>query len=190
MGLALVVALTLSGVSRAELQETPVFEEDVARGKLPKVDERLPKEPAIAELETIGTPGGELRMLMGGPKDTRMMVVYGYARLVGYTPSLTLMPDILKSIDVEDGRIFTLHLRPGHKWSDGHPFTAEDFRYWFEDVASNKKLYTAGLPEQMMVDGKGPAFEVIDPETVRYTWAKPNPMFLPALAGPDPLYIY
>ena len=37
-----------------------------------------------ATAEEIGNSGGELRMLMGGPKDTRMMVVYGYARLVGY----------------------------------------------------------------------------------------------------------
>jgi peptide/nickel transport system substrate-binding protein len=190
MGLALVVALTLSGVSRAELQETPVFEEDVARGKLPKVDERLPKEPAIAELETIGTPGGELRMLMGGPKDTRMMVVYGYARLVGYTPSLTLMPDILKSIDVEDGRIFTLHLRNGHKWSDGHPFTSEDFRYWFEDVAQNTQLSPSGLPISMLPQGEGPRFEVLDQTTVRYSWTRPNPLFLPDLAAASPLYIY
>ena len=55
-------------------------------GSSPEVNERLPNKPEIAEPETIGNPGGELRLLMGGPKDTRMMVVYGYARLVGYTP--------------------------------------------------------------------------------------------------------
>ena len=81
---------------------------------------------------------------MAGPKDTRMMVVYGYARLVGLTPSLTFAPDILKAIDVQDGRVFTMHLRQGMKWSDGQPFTAEDFRYWFEDVASNPKLSPSG----------------------------------------------
>ena len=85
-------------------------------------------------------------MLMGGPKDTRMMVVYGYARLVGYTPALELVPDILKSFDVEDGRIFTLHLRPGHKWSDGHPFTTEDFRYWWEDVARTTSCRPRACP--------------------------------------------
>src|SRR6185437_1027945 len=26
--------------------------------------------------------------------------------------------------------------------------------------------------------------------TVRYPWAQPNPLFLPALAGPDPLFIF
>ena len=150
----------------------------------------MPEEPAVAELETIGTPGGELRMLMGGPKDTRMMVVYGYARLVGYTPSLKFAPDILKSIEVEDNRIFTLHLRKGHKWSDGQPFTTEDFRYWFEDVAQNKHLSPSGLPISMLPQGEGPHFEVLSETTVRYSWARPNPLFLPDLAGPSPLYIY
>jgi peptide/nickel transport system substrate-binding protein len=63
------------------------------------------------------------------------MVVYGYARLVGYNEDLELVPDILKDVEVEDGRIFTFHLREGHKWSDGEPFTSEDFRYWWENVA-------------------------------------------------------
>ena len=119
-----------------------------------------------------------------------MMVVYGYARLVGYTPALSLVPDILKSVDVQEGRIFTLHLRSGHKWSDGHPFTAEDFRYWFEDVAQNNQLSPSGLPVSMLVQGEAPRFEVLDDTTVRYTWTRPNPLFLPDLAGADPLYIY
>ena len=51
-------------------------------------------------------------------------------------------------------------LREGHRWSDGHPFTTEDFRYYWEDVAQNKELSPAGLPEFMIVDGKPPAFEV------------------------------
>lgn len=190
LGLAATVALAVPIEARAEFQETPALKNDVESGKLPKVEERVPEEPAVAELETIGTPGGELRMLMGGPKDTRMMVVYGYARLVGYTPSLKFAPDILKSIEIEDNRIFTLHLRKGHKWSDGQPFTTEDFRYWFEDVAQNKHLSPSGLPISMQPQGKGPKFEVLSATAVRYSWARPNPLFLPDLAGPSPLYIY
>src|SRR5271163_3043595 len=190
LGIAAAVALAVPNEAPADLRETPALKNDVGTGNLPKVGERVPEEPAVAELETIGTPGGELRMLMGGPKDTRMMVVYGYARLVGYTPSLKFAPDILKSIDIQDGRVFTLHLRSGHKWSDGHPFTSEDFRYWFEDVAQNSKLSPSGLPVSMMVQGETPRFEVLDETTVRYTWTRPNPLFLPDLAGADPLYIY
>ena len=190
--IGLVVALSMAAAStvQAEPQETPFFKQDVASGKLSKVDERLPTDPEVAEPKTIGNSGGELRMLMGGPKDTRMMVVFGYARLVGYTPALKLVPDILTSVDVQDGRVFTLHLRSGHKWSDGHPFTSEDFRYWFEDVAKNNQLSPSGPPVSLMVQGEIPRFEVLDDTTIRYAWTRPNPLFLPELAGADPLYIY
>ncbi|HTO84307.1 MAG TPA: ABC transporter substrate-binding protein, partial [Methylomirabilota bacterium] len=37
---------------------------------------------------------------------------------------------------------------------------------------------------------EAPKVEIVDETTVRYSWSKPNPQFLPALAGPSPLYIY
>jgi peptide/nickel transport system substrate-binding protein len=191
LALAAVLLTAPAGPARAALQETPSLLSEVESGALPPVASRVPLEPALAELETIGRPGGELRMLMASPKDTRLMTVYGYARLVAYTPALALVPDMLEKIQVEeDGRIFTLRLRAGHKWSDGQPFTSEDFRYWFEDVAENPKLSPAGLPVALLPNGEAPRFEVLDDQTVRYSWSRPNPLFLPALAGPDPLFIY
>jgi len=178
------------GPAFAWLQETPSLFAEVANGELPPIASRIPRDPALAEVETIGRPGGELRMLMASPKDTRLMVVYGYARLVAYTQALALVPDMLEAAEVEDGRVFTLRLRTGHKWSDGQPFTAEDFRYWFEDVAGNKQLSPSGLPVALLANGEAPKFEVLDEQTVRFSWSRPNPQFLPALAGPDPLYIY
>jgi peptide/nickel transport system substrate-binding protein len=189
--LSLLALLLLAATpARAVLQETPSLRSEVASGALPPVSDRVPHEPALAELETLGRPGGELRMLMASPKDTRLMVVYGYARLIAYTPALALVPDMLEAIHVDDGRIFTLRLRAGHKWSDGQPFTTEDFRYWFEDIAQNPQLSASGLPPVLLPNGEPPRFEVLDEQTVRYTWPRPNPLFLPALAGPDPLYIY
>jgi peptide/nickel transport system substrate-binding protein len=172
----------------ARLHETPFFREAVASGALPKVADRLPSDPSV--VDASGVQGNQLRVLMASPKDTRMMVVYGYARLVGYTPSLEIEPDILKALDVVDGRVFTLHLRNGMKWSDGQPFTTEDFRYWFEDVAKNPKLSPSGLPVELLPEGQPPRFEVLDATTVRYSWPIPNPLFLPALARADPLFIY
>ena len=190
IGLVIPLLLAIPSAARAEVHETPFFKEAVASGKLPKIDDRVPAEPELAVFEPVGNPGGELRMLMAGPNATRMMVVYGYARLVGYSPSLKLVPDILKSIDVKGGRVFTLNLRRGHKWSDGHPFTSEDFRYWFEDVAENSELSPSGLPAALLVEGEAPHFEALDETTVRYTWTRPNPLFLTDLGGPDPLFIY
>ena len=196
LGIALQLALAallwaLPGAARAAppaLQETPFFQQAVASGALPKVADRVPSDPSV--VDASGVPGGQLHILMASPKDTRMMVVYGYARLVGDTPSLEIEPDILKALDVVDGRVFTLHLRKGMKWSDGQPFTTEDFRYWFEDVAENPKLSPSGLPVELLPEGQPPRFEVLDATTVRYSWPIPNPLFLPALARADPLFIY
>ena len=139
---------------------------------------------------STGRYGGDLRMLMAKDRDIRMMVVYGYARLVGYDEHLRLAPDILERVDNDGNRVFTLHLRAGHKWSDGEPFTAEDFRYYWEDVANDKELSPFGLPRALLADHKGPTFEVIDDVTVRYRWDAPNPQFLAALAAPSPLFIF
>ena len=41
----------------------------------------------------------------------------------------------------------------------------------------------------MLVDGQKPQFEILDPQTIRYSWSAPNPAFLPALASAQPLVI-
>ena len=179
---------------RPALVETPMFTGAVAAGTLPPVAERVPDAPRIVSFDGAnanpGRHGGELGILMGRVKDIRMMVVYGYARLVGYGRDLELRPDIFERVDVDDGRIFTLHLRKGHKWSDGQPFTAEDFRYYWEDMANNEVIAPTGPPPQLIVDGERATFEVVNERTVRYSWSKPNHFFLPALAGALPLFIY
>jgi len=136
-----------------------------------------------------GRYGGDLTMLMARAKDMRILHAYMYARLAAYRPDLTIEPDILDKVDIEDGRIFTLHLRKGHRWSDGAPFTAEDFRYWWQDVVLDPDLPPDGPYPEMTVNGEGPVFEVLDETTVRYTWKAPNPWFLPALAAARPIEI-
>lgn len=176
------------------LIETPFLEEHVKVGKLPPIDQRIPKKPAIVALDGAdrvpGQHGGTLRMLMGDQRDIRMMTIYGYVRLVGFNEKFELVPDLLESVEVTDGRIFTLKLRDGHRWSDGHPFTTEDFRYYWEDVANNKRLSPGGPQDALIVGGEKPTVEIIDALTVRYSWKSPNPVFLPTLAAGQPLYIY
>ena len=191
---ALLALLPLLAGPAVGAEEPPNLVAAVAAGQLPPLTARLPRVPLVFEAPrsdwTLGRYGGEVRTLMAKDRDIRMMVVYGYSRLVGYDEQLRLTPDILEKVDNVDSRIFTLHLRPGHKWSDGKPFTAEDFRYYWDDVAHNKDLSPFGLPQALLVNGHGPKFEVLNETTVRFTWQEPNPMFLPALAAPSPLYIY
>jgi peptide/nickel transport system substrate-binding protein len=183
-----------TATSLPAIVEPPFFAAAVAAGELPPVAQRLPSHPAVISFEASETSpgryGGTLRLLGGSAKDTRSLVVYGYARLVGYDTSFHIVPDIAESVDVEEGRRFTFHLRPGHRWSDGEPFTSEDFRYYWEDIANDPEMSKFGPPEQLMVDGEKPAVEFPDAVTVRYSWSKPNPDFLPALASAQPLEIF
>jgi peptide/nickel transport system substrate-binding protein len=191
--LGLIAAAALPRPALAGYVEPNYFKIPIEKGELPPIEARLPRVPRVINLAAMGRKagahGGSVRMLISGPKDIRYMTIFGYARLVGYDEKLNLQPDILQSYDIADDRIFTFHLRPGHKWSDGEPLTAEDFRYCFEDVLMNEELSPGGLSPYLRVGGEGPALEVIDPLTVRYTWKAPNPDFLPRLASAQPLYM-
>ncbi len=183
------------GIAHAlELAETPSLKADVDAGKIDPVDKRLPEDALVVDLEAqglqTGRVGGSINTLIDKSKSIRYMVVWGYARLVGYTPSYELKPDVLKDVDVQEGRIFTFTLRRGHRWSDGHPFTTEDFRYYWEDIANNEDLSPAGPPSSFLINGKQPVVEIIDEVTVRYTWDRPNPNFLAMLARSRPPFIY
>src|SRR5258706_11829681 len=128
--LPLLAAFVGGSASAGEMIERPELAAEVAARKLPPVQDRIPKVPRVIDLEKMGREsgkhGGEIRMLAGGQSDLRIIVIYSYVRLVGYDEHLNLIPDLLERFEVAGERAFTLHLRPGHRWSDGSPFTAED----------------------------------------------------------------
>ncbi|SFT02482.1 peptide/nickel transport system substrate-binding protein [Sulfitobacter marinus] len=176
------------------LQESSFWAQEVDSGNMPPIEARLPREPLIIDLaakgRSFGTQGGTLRTLVSRSKDVRQMVVYGYARLVGYQSDYSLAPDILKSVDVAEGRKYTLHLRDGHRWSDGAPFTSDDFKYWWENVVNNAEITPSGPPDFMFVEEKLGRVTFPDPLTVVFEWDDPNPDFLPLLAQASPPFIY
>jgi peptide/nickel transport system substrate-binding protein len=97
------MALALCAGPAAAVEEPPYFKADIEAGKLPPVLKRLPQTPLVVDVTRsdweIGRYGGDLRTLLAKDRDIRMMVVYGYARLVGYDESLNLVPDILERVD-------------------------------------------------------------------------------------------
>ncbi len=191
---ALAAALAVSPAQSAAWKETPMFAEDVAAGRLPPVAERLPAQPLLTPIDEpwmkVGRSGGDLRTMIPRARDLRLLATFGYTRLLCYTSDLRIEPDLLESVAVKDDRQFTMKLRAGHKWSDGHPFTAEDFRYYWENVANDPSLSPSGPPVDLLVDGEKPKVEFLDPATIRYSWSKPNPTFLARLAGTAPLFIF
>ena len=173
--------------------ETALFEADIASGALPPMADRLPRNPRVIDLAAMGREtgryGGTVRMVVGGAREVRLIPIYSYSRLMGYDGDLNLQPDILAACEVQENRVYTLRLREGHRWSDGAPYTAEDFSYCWHDVLNNDVLYRSGLPVELQANDQPARFEVLDPLTVRYTFAGPKPDFLPNLAAPLPLLL-
>ncbi len=195
MAAALSAFWTLPGMAGTPTPVEGVFwKTEVDAGNLPPIEERLPSEPLVVDLAAkgrdFGTPGGTLRTMVTRSKDIRQMVVYGYTRLVGFDENYEIVPDLLESFENEGNRKFTLHLRERHKWSDGSPFTSEDFRYWWEDVANNELLSPSGPPDFLIVEGKSPKVSFPDETTVVFEWDDPNPNFLQSLAQARPPFIY
>lgn len=199
---ALAIILSLLATSGSLAQESapaappepPALRIELAAGELPPLAERLPANPRRdlprRDGWQEGRYGGTLTMLARGGRDARDLVLFGYARLVVWNEDLELVPDILENVEVQDGRVFILTLRERHRWSDGAPFTSEDFRFWWEEVANNPELSPRGLPPELLADGQPPQVSFPSATEVRFVWPAPNPRFLPALAGASPLFIY
>ena len=176
------------------LRETPMFADQVKSGALPPIGERIPTLPWVVK-EFAGGDGPAGRAASSTcwwptPAIRRLMTVYSYTRLIIYDDKFKLHPDILESYEVKEGREFTFKLRAGHKWSDGQPFTTEDFRFFWEDVANNNELSPAGPSVELLVDGKPPKVEIIDERTIKYSWDKPNPYFIESQARAAPLFLF
>ncbi|NIZ14799.1 ABC transporter substrate-binding protein [Phaeobacter sp. HF9A] len=191
---ALALALPCAALAQPNVQESAFLQQAVEDGTLPAAADRIPEHPLVVDVaakgRTPGVQGGTLNTMITRSKDIRQMVVYGYARLVGYNETYDLVPDILESFENEGDRKFTFHLRPGHKWSSGDPFTSADFQYWWEYIATNKELNPTGPPDFVIVQGELPQVSYPDETTVVFEWSRPNPGFLQVLAQAVPPFIY
>jgi peptide/nickel transport system substrate-binding protein len=186
--------LPLAALAQPSVQESAFWSQEVSAGDLPPAADRIPAEPLVVNVaakgRTPGLQGGTLNTMVTRSKDIRQMVVYGYARLVGYNETYDLVPDILESFENESDRKFTLNLREGHKWSSGDPFTSADFEYWWKHIANNEELNPTGPPDFVRVEGELPEVTFPDATTVVFEWSKPNPSFLQVLAQAVPPFIY
>lgn len=179
----LMLVFAVGGVF-AQYKEAPQLAQLVASGELPPVEERLPKEPAVVEVvEEIGQYGGTWQRAALGVNDIQLVARLSYETLVRWNHDATdVVPNVAKDYEItNDGRTFTFYLREGMKWSDGHPFTADDIEFWWNDVILNTDL-TPVPPEWLTIDGELPEFVKIDDYTVQWTFPQPYGLFLRAIA--------
>jgi len=172
--------------------EAPMLRTKVAAGEIPPLQQRLPDEPLVVEpVEEIGQYGEALHLTLPEPPSD-----WGFNSYWLHEPPIQLTPDLkdiypnwLKGFKhSDDYKTWTLFLRKGLKWSDGHPLTADDVMFWYEDIILNDELYPV-KPLAMMHGGKLAKVERVDDYTVRFRFATPFPDFATAyLTLPEYMY--
>jgi peptide/nickel transport system substrate-binding protein len=165
---------------QGQYREASQLAELVKQGQLPPVDQRLPTEPlVVTPRNEVGKYGGEQHGAAFGPRtgqlDTEALRMQS---LLFIEPDLqSLSPNILKAYaPSDDYKTWTLSLRAGMKWSDGEPFTADDFIFWYEDILLNPEL-TPSVPVVYTSGGEPIKMSKVDDVTLKIEFAATNPNF-------------
>ncbi len=149
--------------------------------ELPPLADRIPEEPLVyAPYHAIGTYGGTLDVLSNATEaGTSDFLSVRHVNLVRYLDDLqTIVPNVARGWEWnEDFTQLTFFLRKGHKWSDGAPFTADDVKFWYDNLSLDSKVIPKPK-DYVLVAGERMDVEVIDPQTVRFHLPAPKPGLL------------
>ncbi len=171
----------------AKYKEAPMLADLVKAGKLPPVDQRLPANPLVEKVDTVGQYGGIWRRGTLGPSDFNgiarviddALVIFspdGGSVVMKYAESVTPAPDY---------KSWTVKLRKGSKWSNGDPFTTDDMMFWYKDVVQNKDL-TPSIPAWLKnKDGSLIDIKQVDDVTTQWTYKEAHTTLLFELANAD-----
>jgi peptide/nickel transport system substrate-binding protein len=168
----------------SDTHEAPMLHEKVMAGELPPLDERIPAEPlVITPYNEIGTYGGTWHRFDTATNGNHLaMAMYGYSPVHWVKDGLDKQPGLAKGWDFnEDKTEYTLFFREGTKWSDGQPFTVDDFLYWWEDMVINPD-HSDVPPDYLISGGETATVTKVDDYTLKFNFAAPAPLFLDRLA--------
>ena len=169
------------GASQADLsvKESPALTKKVQAGDLPALEERIPQEPLVVQVAEPGDYGGTFKSVTLGPGDEPAFGrIADYQPLLRKNPMLTENePNIATEIASDDGRVFTIKLRAGMRWSDGEPFTADDLMFAFDDWYADTEVHPTP-PGYLSSDTTMAKAEKISDTEVKITFPKPNGFFV------------
>jgi peptide/nickel transport system substrate-binding protein len=164
-----------------EFHESPAFAQMVAAGKLPPVKERIGSDPLVIKpVHSTGKYGGEIRrayISVGDVQNANRFCAGPDSLLYWDYEFDKVIPNLARDFELnKDKTVLTLHLRRGMKWSDGHPFTADDIIFWYEDIYLNKEISGTGELGKTRI-------EKVDDYTVQYISPAPQPLLPNILAS-------
>jgi peptide/nickel transport system substrate-binding protein len=184
--------VTTEQTATGKYREAPELAELVKQGLLPPVEERLPDEPLVFRpgdeygFESIGEYGGILRVdVIDAPGSHGPYYEQG-TFLGGWFPHLNgpVLPNAWQGWEASsDNKTWTFFMRKGMKWSDGAPYTVDDFFFWYEDIVLNKEL-SPTAPAWTSVPDDPPVVQRIDDYTFRVQFNTPRLNFQNELAHP------
>jgi peptide/nickel transport system substrate-binding protein len=167
-------------VEVAKYSEAPALAADVQSGKLPPVEERLPDNPVVtAPQESIGQYGGTLHTASWWPEVGNVQLYFAVEAPIKWKADLTgYEAALVESYEWSaDGKTFTMHMRPGLKWSDGEPYTTADWKYWW-DFANNPNQKKWTIPAYLRNDD-GTPIDITFPDEYTIVWtAKDRPLWI------------
>jgi peptide/nickel transport system substrate-binding protein len=180
--------------------ESPLLEQKVADGTLPPVAERLPREPQVMMTAAMSTGPGEYggvwRDVYAAPTEgwnwgggqsqgyygvdsilQQSLVRSGPIYLRSDRPEP--LPNLARGWEwSDDGRTLTMHLIRGARWSDGHPFTAEDVMFTWEDLMLDPKVRNRASRSSWQLDGQDVHLERVDAFTLCWSFPVAFPVQL------------
>ena len=149
--------------------------------EMPPLAERMPAEPLVmAPYDSIGQYGGTLDVLSNATEaGTSDFLSVRHVNLVRYSDDLqTIVPNVARDWEWNDDFTqLTFFLRKGHRWSDGAPFTADDVKFWYDNLALDSKVIEKPK-DYVLVAGERMTVDVVDPQTVRFNLPAPKPGLL------------
>ncbi|MCD8482090.1 MAG: ABC transporter substrate-binding protein [Verrucomicrobia bacterium] len=165
-----------------------LLSELVREGSLPPLEERIGPEPVVMEgVEGNGRYGGTWLYYVSGMGSLWGLVPnrLSYTFLVRWSHAgYPIVPHVARGWEVnEDGTEYTFFLRRGMRWSDGHPFTADDIMYWYEHEVKDPVIMGGRIPEILRIQDQVGTIEKVDAFTIRFRFPVPNGLFLERLAS-------
>jgi len=165
----LLIATFAAGCGKSSPDPRPATE---ASGDYP-----LPRNPGIAQCEP-GVRGGRLVIAdFGAPKtfnpitanesssDDIIRFLFSGLTTID-APTQKVVPALAESWSVaSDQKTWTIKLRDGVRWSDGHPFTADDVVFTWNDVIYNPEINNVTV-DGFRMNGKNFIISKVDDLTV------------------------
>lgn len=179
--MALAMLLSMAGIASAEeaYAQSPCLD-----GKdLPPVAERMPvaADIMVEEMDEIGQYTATFTMAQGSSNWTTGKLTE--EPLFRFKTDGNVEPNVAKGYEVnEDATVWTIYLREGMRWSDGAPFTAEDCRFFYEEMLLTGFTTKSVWGAVKDANGEMAKFETVNDYCFTMTFGTPKPAFLQELA--------